>query len=1169
MKYDNFSDLIPDLIDGEDAEGGILSVDNINEDLFKAFKDQKPDFWKYLLEYMNQHGSIKQQELLDNQQNPEKSSLFGYINQKADLDYVPDEELNDLNKVIGKFWGRLMESYSNGEELDATTATGKVEGNKNYYWNESLSKAISLFLLSFDLEIMKTKERQDAEKLGISPKDIPSYQAGLYDLDRVANLIFENGIKVSDKGITHFHISDIINADAGVDFDGAPWVRPQYNIDAELYKNIRGTDKIESVLNSARELQYTVSQEQDPHWIRLLMPKYLRYVEVEDLNRNFWVIGQTIAAISAFLFGDESPLTELLKDMLNEIAQLWQNIMYLWAAATLLMQESAVNKTHTEVVIIPNSELESYIKFDNFSNELPITDDSNLTINWTALKNRVYYLIEQYHTCNLIIIPCIRYDNYKHNYYREEIYPGMILYNRNNDEYTEVHFKDIIRINVDKYQDVVYAIRETEDQYQYYCPYSTEVFSDKVERYYALLRTETNIVTDFYRDLKNNKWTFKIDQFDILVYDRALEVLNYSIDINQSKSCLVGKYVVDNFIAEEGNKEIETNVTFKAYKKAEDIQPINEIQYVNIVKGFYQGELVSQWNAVMTYKYNIKIDSITVPPILYFNSSNLSNSQNGHSQVLYDIILNNIKKKDGSTYQSRFNKFLTENASLMALQYVYDAESGYYLNADGTPNNNGYNQSKILQHLKDKGVNIDKFDIETDNFANTFDFDEYLKKFNQEDYDKKLTIAQKFYLSAIFFQLLDLYDILENLPKDKDYSTIPYVAGATVKAKEFDKRVLEIYGKNYVKQKYGSSLEDKNFILVETSRSETISRGPRYYRDCIIVVDDKGKVVNTTFEENSIQALIDAGAGVSDPIEDSKYFARSYFIYGQSPLGDQRYSGLMMYPNGNTFKLYNDHFEIFRADKNEYGAFQAYIKSISYNDMKFTQPNEQWVYTKQQNLIMTINGEPLREDNWCAVTVKTQYITNCNLFWDDSFKNRTYFEKYMVTGKKGNIITREETIEEGRNYEFLQLTQQKNLYEVYKNDIGEGLWIGQEDDAKYFVNVPLGVQNTVSVFRHDGKYAQRIYIRNCVYSERQEDGYLKWKYKIDRPDGQDDVDKLRENYKVVINSMPGYNWEKYKSNGLYVPGDGSLSNSKYPLDDDTSSYKIEAVDNSLKTEYEQ
>jgi hypothetical protein len=26
------------------------------------------------------------------------------------------------------------------------------------------------------------------------------------------------------------------------------------------------------------------------NWIRLIMPKYLRYVEVEDLNRNFWVI---------------------------------------------------------------------------------------------------------------------------------------------------------------------------------------------------------------------------------------------------------------------------------------------------------------------------------------------------------------------------------------------------------------------------------------------------------------------------------------------------------------------------------------------------------------------------------------------------------------------------------------------------------------------------------------------------------------------------------------------------------------------------------------------------------------------------------------------------------------------------------------------------------------
>jgi hypothetical protein len=38
------------------------------------------------------------------------------------------------------------------------------------------------------------------------------------------------------------------------------------------------------------------------------MPKYERKVMVEDLDRNFWVISQCVATISAYLFEENSPL---------------------------------------------------------------------------------------------------------------------------------------------------------------------------------------------------------------------------------------------------------------------------------------------------------------------------------------------------------------------------------------------------------------------------------------------------------------------------------------------------------------------------------------------------------------------------------------------------------------------------------------------------------------------------------------------------------------------------------------------------------------------------------------------------------------------------------------------------------------------------------------------
>jgi len=62
------------------------------------------------------------------------------------------------------------------------------------------------------------------------------------------------------------------------------------------------------------------------------MPKYLRKVEVEDLNRNFWVLGQTMSAVCAFLFGPNAPFAKLFEDMAAEITQLWENILYLWLA---------------------------------------------------------------------------------------------------------------------------------------------------------------------------------------------------------------------------------------------------------------------------------------------------------------------------------------------------------------------------------------------------------------------------------------------------------------------------------------------------------------------------------------------------------------------------------------------------------------------------------------------------------------------------------------------------------------------------------------------------------------------------------------------------------------------------------------------------------------------
>lgn len=249
---------------------------------------------------------------------------------------------------------------------------------------------------------------------------------------------FGDNATITLKDGVEIKLSDIKNANAGYSFLQSPWVMPNLNIDNETYDEVRNGDEIKSVLKNSSELQFTRKSGANA-WLRLLMPKYLRSVEVEDLNRNFWVLGQTTSAICAFLFGDNG-LPQLLEDLLKEIIGLWENVLYLWAALALLTTEDEFN-IHYEVVTLPNSTYEPYRKFDYFWNDtgdaIPYLGYDSDTGAWRhrdeikkAIMERLSYLKEMYPKSHLIILPEIRENNYKHNYYSRAEYPGIYVYNR-------------------------------------------------------------------------------------------------------------------------------------------------------------------------------------------------------------------------------------------------------------------------------------------------------------------------------------------------------------------------------------------------------------------------------------------------------------------------------------------------------------------------------------------------------------------------------------------------------------------------------------------------------------------------------------------------------------------------------------------------------------------
>lgn len=122
--------------------------------------------------------------------------------------------------------------------------------------------------------------------------------------------------------------------DAGHGFMSSPYVSPNVNELGEDYLTARD-DEIESVLKNQNNLDYTIgdyitlTDELKKYMTRLLMPQYERRVEVEDLNRNFWVIGQNLTALNKLVLdlGDD-----FIKKLIGELTGLWDNIYRIWQA---------------------------------------------------------------------------------------------------------------------------------------------------------------------------------------------------------------------------------------------------------------------------------------------------------------------------------------------------------------------------------------------------------------------------------------------------------------------------------------------------------------------------------------------------------------------------------------------------------------------------------------------------------------------------------------------------------------------------------------------------------------------------------------------------------------------------------------------------------------------
>lgn len=414
-KISDFQQLIDKLIDGRDLE-----VDNFNGeyDSNKTQYSRRANLlWEQLLHHIQdgvynsdtdqskKHYYIRENDFL-NPNSENYKTLVQFISEHIDLDL----DLIEKNEPID-FFSLYINSKINEEGT---------------HWNESIAK-----LADYYYKLFYSNE---------------------YDDEKIDSSQFKYG--------------DLKNADAGFSFSNSPYVKPNKNGDKtdnidDTYETVRGRDKVIRVLKDMSNLQFTQDKQLDiaaerkiNQYLRLIMPEYQREVQIEDLNRNFWVIGQALTALFAFLFDDDSVYPALLRALLDEIIQLWENIFYLWIGFSVINQKLPYDDI--KLLFIPVSYYENdeikidNIKFDNFAkNYQGIKDVFNFSLTETEEQtarrktlvieknrelleaiwnNELSYLKNKYDNCALVIIPEIRCRNYAHNYYSMTIYPGIIFY---------------------------------------------------------------------------------------------------------------------------------------------------------------------------------------------------------------------------------------------------------------------------------------------------------------------------------------------------------------------------------------------------------------------------------------------------------------------------------------------------------------------------------------------------------------------------------------------------------------------------------------------------------------------------------------------------------------------------------------------------------------------
>ena len=512
---------------GDKFQDKIIQSD-IDEDI--VYKENKKERYSLILDKMKEEKtpssdpsiSLTPQSYVNKNSLPDdQTSVIEYIDEKADL-----------------------------SRHDAGSTAGNLEKLK-YFWNSSIGLIANFILDNFQNSYLDDESnimpKKDGKQMGIITK------------------------------------RDIIAADAEETNEVGNAVRPLINIDGETYDRVRNqdydlkkdskgkyiprsyglADKSRDLFNlpieDSSNLTYTRKKEENPdnnYGTRLIMPKNVRRVEIEDLNRNFWVIAQSIMTIGNYIFED-GPFSQIIQAFSAEIIQLWENTLYLWIRIYYEHNRAAKDNIILTLPVPADGVLTSN-KYNGYY-VIPDSDSCELTIDGESLPeedeikviiiNRLSYLIDKYPQSNICVIPYIRLNNYKHNYFTSIYYPGIYFYLRKQNRAYFKFFKkntgDRFIIKYDDYCCMLAAISQDQNEYLYPASLTEFYLEDKATPFYAGIRPQ---ITEGARiEITNDGYILK---------DFSLQLWDMVDSANRKKwnstSCLVTFETQDINLLDEG-----------------------------------------------------------------------------------------------------------------------------------------------------------------------------------------------------------------------------------------------------------------------------------------------------------------------------------------------------------------------------------------------------------------------------------------------------------------------------------------------------------------------------------------------------------------------------------------------------------------------------------------